>query len=736
MEQLPFNETTYSRQTQMYGFRRRNIAIKTIPRGTYMFSYMNVPFQDADDWTPHQKQCHYIQYLLSQYINKTVRYNRDQNLFYICFSQEKPNGTFYYPCPGASFGVGGFGNTYNLAITSLTTRNTRIAYLKAGTDHDSHPDRIASRRANIAGDDSRIRQCNNIYSPCIDYGLPPPREPAARPGRNGTGPAYDPCLVGEYSRKARVDGWTSIAKIDSIGYFNMNEHELRQDAGDGSMRDSLLEQNVLSTAEFAQADPYRRRMGFLNMLGQDLIPLMVEATAHPELEERIIAGVPEYVIHGSGWRSFFSRARNPAGDHFQYGGIYPTAVQPGQGVPLTDSYGASVFSIRRDGANRLSTTYAIRPEYLTRFVEEYLTPYLLVRPRLFSTHIGGIGNMIQEAPLNLQPGIAHPEPNNEIRYQINRRIYRHLVDRTLIYDSLKNVLLRDLPNKMIYTLKINEKRRMNEPIEPIEWLQNYNDFCHPINFTDIYQAEQNSTNDSIRQRAILYKYNIVKLLKCALNCYKPLERYTIFGYGGHYNNIFPVYDLIKVPNGPFIEPWARTSFPTPVNPHGTISATYGMQRIMSLLNNIFPGISRIKDIFHDLTGQQNANPCLSLRLLDLPQPTRFAEARIDLWAAFNRYVDINNNHFVLQTAHDNHNYMYALAIIANEDQPLVQAAVAAENPILADWSVIPPGEPLDGTPRPDIGIWHGGQRKKYTKRNYGKKKNISRKKTHNDTRKN
>ena len=730
-QQLPFYETTYSTHTQRYDGRRRNIAIKTIPENTYMFTYMRVPFDEADGWTQHQRQCHYIQFLMSQYLNKTVRYNRNTNLFYICFSQEKPNGTFFYPCPGASFGVLGAGNTFNLAITTRTTRPVRLAYLKSGTHLDRNPNMVASRRVNLEADDDRIRQCNFVYYPCTDSTLPPPQEPASRVG-TGIGPEFDPCVVGAYSRKAHIDGWTSVARGDMTGYFRLNDEDLRQDAGDDSMYRSLREQNLLAGQEFANQNPDVKRRGFLSMLGQDLIPLTLEATAHPRLtighNPIIVTGVPEYVIHGSGWQSFYSRATNAAGEVFADGGRYPTGVAVGGG--LTDMYGASVYSVRMNVMNphdRLSTTYAIRPEFLERFVNEYLLPTLTVNALLFTTHIGNVENMLAQMPLNIQPGALHPEPNANIRYQINMGIYNYLANNLFYYDSLKNVFLRQLPNRTIYTLKIDEKRQRHAAQELTEWIQQYNDYCHPINFGLIYQAE--TVPNAFRDRAILYKYNIVKLLKCALNCYKHRERFAIFGYGGHYNNIFDGHDVIRVPNGPFIEPWSIVRFPSHVNPNGLFNGHIGMRRFSNLLRGIMPGFSRIKDILHDLGGGGDPGPagaCLRLGLAGLPVPPRVAQATITEWASFNDYRDHRN--YLLQTEHNNRNYMYALAIIANMIQPRILQAAQHNESVRYDWSMDPPGEPPHGTEEPEDGhIWYGGRRK--TNRNYRKKKNTSRKKT-------
>ena len=176
----------------------RNVIIKTIPKGTLLFTY----FQPAR-LNPRTKFDEIATYL-NAFSCANLEFNREINEYEICISKNEPALKYFYGVPFIGNGVAHNGNDYRNMVVCVTKNDLRVAYGKSGTYID---DRTFTHKNKVVYDPRHIVPCSELEGGC-------------RSGKED-----DACLVPEFARTFAVDGIEQISAQDCLTAFHTTTGE-------------------------------------------------------------------------------------------------------------------------------------------------------------------------------------------------------------------------------------------------------------------------------------------------------------------------------------------------------------------------------------------------------------------------------------------------------------------------------------------------------------------------------
>jgi hypothetical protein len=190
------------------GNNQRHIPIQEIGHGMLLFHYFQLPPRNIGESDQNYK-FRLLAVILRQY-QVPIHYDPATSRWEFCFGSKTAKPHYYYPVPIAGTGIGGWGGDFNACITSVTTRDTKWAYLKSGTSADENviTHRMSKIHPHRNYDFLRVKMCSDLNAP---------NQPqVANRGYCWPGTNYDICLRSMFQRNNNIDGVTSIAGADCI----------------------------------------------------------------------------------------------------------------------------------------------------------------------------------------------------------------------------------------------------------------------------------------------------------------------------------------------------------------------------------------------------------------------------------------------------------------------------------------------------------------------------------------
>ncbi len=386
----------------------RTIPVKTIPKGTILFTYTN------EDKPPRglnpEQSAHFSFAKMLRHTHMPCDYNWHNNTYDFNFCSYFPNRYYYYPAPCAGFGITGMQK--NTCVAVVTQRDLDVAYLKDGGAvlGSENPPSKAKLTTNTTYSDEadfmRVRRCNRIKVPdmCGD-GLP-----------------VDVCLQPEFAKENNLAGYTAIANEDAIYEFYKNFGY----AGD---------EQILGFMG-GQYKKWLERVGVHGNRPEDLFihymnMLCVETeNATVDGRQRLIFGFPEYYL-------------NPFGEHDMSAIINSTIFD---GHPSI----RSKTVVNGGGAKPITELrVSVHAAHINDFLETFIYPYSPIRAfnlynvsgesRHFDVGVASLPELIRLKP----PATAAAEDIAEYEYIVNHNIAQSLyaIRDQIMYDLTKNLII-------------------------------------------------------------------------------------------------------------------------------------------------------------------------------------------------------------------------------------------------------------------------------------------------------
>ena len=116
------------------GTVNRTLSIKTIPKGTILYTYVALAAVPAG--TTDTQNAHYLFSKMLHYTSIPCIYYKDTHTYEFVYTNYSPSKNYFYPVASAGFGIAG--HDKNTCIAVITQNEMDIAYLKEGGSIDSH----------------------------------------------------------------------------------------------------------------------------------------------------------------------------------------------------------------------------------------------------------------------------------------------------------------------------------------------------------------------------------------------------------------------------------------------------------------------------------------------------------------------------------------------------------------------------------------------------------------------
>jgi hypothetical protein len=185
----------------------RNIIVKTIPKGTLLFTYF-MPNRS------NTKEANIGEYL-NTFSCPNIWYNPETKKYEYCLSPFESVRKYFYNVPFLSNGIDDWGSKYSNVSICVTKYDLRVVYGKSGTVIE---DNTFNHKGNVVSDFKRLVTCNKLKGACI------------------RGDGSDMCLVPDFAYSQRIDGIEQFSGQDVLIQLNNKKNEFYF-SGRGQMLD-------------------------------------------------------------------------------------------------------------------------------------------------------------------------------------------------------------------------------------------------------------------------------------------------------------------------------------------------------------------------------------------------------------------------------------------------------------------------------------------------------------------
>ncbi len=184
------------------GTVNRTLSIKTIPKGTILFTYVNLVA--LPDGTSDTQNAHYLFSKMLHYTSIPCIYYKDTHTYEFMYTNYSPSKNYFYPVASAGFGISGYEK--NSCIAVITQHDMDIAYLKEGGTTDPHKTTTKAKMTTAQfpedSDYRRVVLC--------------PKLTGKVPGLHGSMHHFDVCLETDFMKANNLAGYTTVAPHDAI----------------------------------------------------------------------------------------------------------------------------------------------------------------------------------------------------------------------------------------------------------------------------------------------------------------------------------------------------------------------------------------------------------------------------------------------------------------------------------------------------------------------------------------
>lgn len=379
--------------------------VKMIPKGTILYTYLKIDkcrntlggTFDCTIITDDQKKNYYFANYLSAFLCDSVTYNHTNNKFSLCLSKNNSYYKYFYSVPCISKGVQGLGNSYNICIPCIASRDLFIAVAKT-SDSNNHPD-PSLHDDEITHNNKGTYNMPNVYSyndpnrfvKCADIG---------NSCRNGTDSGV--CLSQTYMDERKIDGITSIDQLDIL--YKDNDPNYVRYSMYTNIRDWISQANALT-------DPILRKKH--EILFNMIVPCLEADRPEADDPDRTYIQWPEYTMPPLG---------------FQQRNIQPSPTDP--------NVGRLLLGHTRDN-NKMTYEFNSLNNLIT-FINNYLLPYNVVLPLGI---LGSDFNYVSNDLDNLRNDVIRVNTNSAL--EMNTQVYNFLEQFNINYNSAKNIYVID-----------------------------------------------------------------------------------------------------------------------------------------------------------------------------------------------------------------------------------------------------------------------------------------------------
>lgn len=181
----------------------RNVIVKTIPRGTLLYTYFEPAYiVEQENKTKH----HDITKYLNTFACTNIEYSNEEGVYKYCISNTEPGLKYFYGVPFLGNGVLHKGERFKNVVVCVAKEDLRVVYGKSGTLVE---DSTFAHKDRVAEDPKRVIQCSELEGGC-------------RPGKED-----DRCITPEFARSYAIDGLEHMAYNDVLFHYDIEDNTFR-----------------------------------------------------------------------------------------------------------------------------------------------------------------------------------------------------------------------------------------------------------------------------------------------------------------------------------------------------------------------------------------------------------------------------------------------------------------------------------------------------------------------------